>query len=182
MTAARPLEAVEANKAALAAHSAELKQADAAVNAAESVPAVSLERAGADLASARQRLAVERNGSVMHRAAAAWFGMTPAELADAQFQAFARVAIGALAISISTATLLAAFVSNLPKWDGKESRLARALRAMIAARRKTLRRINETVRTEYRDRTIYVHVPVSPDGVVLDQPPKVIDPHRMAAE
>jgi hypothetical protein len=50
------LEAVEANRAALAAHSAELKQADAAVKAAESGPAISLERAGADLAASKQKL------------------------------------------------------------------------------------------------------------------------------
>jgi hypothetical protein len=163
------LEAVEANRAALAAHSAELKQADAAVRAAESVPAVSLERAGAELATSKQRLAAEKSDSVMHRAAAAWFGATPAELSDAQFQAFARVAIGALAISISTATMLAAFVSNLPKWDGKPSRLARSFRAMLAACRKTLRRLRETVRTEYRDRVKLVYVPTDPaTGRVLD--------------
>jgi hypothetical protein len=162
------LEAVEANRAALAAHSAELKQADAAVKAAESAPAVSLERAGAELAAAKQRLAAEKSDSVMHRAASAWFGVTPGELSDAQFQAFARVAIGALAISISTATMLAAFVSNLPQWDGKESRLARAFRAMIAARRKTLRRIE--ARTVVVDRIVRVHVPTHPDtGMPLDR-------------
>jgi hypothetical protein len=162
------LEAVEANRAALAAHSAELRQADAGVRAAESAPAVSLERAGAELAASKQRLAAEKSDSVMHRAASAWFGVTPGELSDAQFQAFARVAIGALAISISTATMLAAFVSNLPKWDGKESRLARAFRAMIAARRKTLRRIE--ARTVVVDRIVRVHVPTHPDtGMPLDR-------------
>jgi hypothetical protein len=177
------LEAVEANRAALAAHSAELRQADAAVKAAESAPAVNLVQAGADLASAQQRLAVERNGSVMHRAAAEWFGVTPAELSDAQFQAFARVAIGALTISISITTMLAAFVSNLPKWDGKPSRLSRALRATLSARRKTLRRIQETV--QFRERILYVHVPVhSETGEALDRNPRVVDPRgpRVAAE
>jgi hypothetical protein len=163
------LEAVAANKAVLEAHSAELRQADAAVRAAESAPPVSLAQAETDLAAAKQWLAVERNDSVMHRAASAWFGVTPAELSDARFQAFARVAIGALAVSISTATMLAAFVSNLPKWDGRPSQLARALRVMLAARRKTLRRVKETVRTEYRDRIVYLHVPVDPaTGRVLD--------------
>jgi hypothetical protein len=163
------LEAVAANQAALEAHSAELKQADAAVKAAKSEPVVNLTQTGADLAAAKQRLAAEKSDSVMHRAAAAWFGVTPADLSDAQFQAFARVAIGALAVSISTATMLAAFVSNLPKWDGKESRLARAFRAMLAARRKTLRRVRETVRTEYRDRVKLVYVPTDPaTGRVLD--------------
>jgi hypothetical protein len=178
------LEATAANRAVLEAHSAELKQADAAVKAAESTPPVPLEQAAADEARAKARLAVERNESVMHRAAAAWFGVTPAELSDSQFQAFARVAIGAQAISISTATMLAAFVSNLPRWDGKPSRLARALRAMLAATRKRLRRVEPTIVTQFRDRTVFVHVPVSPDGVVLDRPPRVVDPHgpRVAAE
>jgi hypothetical protein len=163
------LEAVAANKAVLEAHGAELRLADAAVRTAERAPIVDLSRASSDLASAKERLAVERNGSVMHRAASAWFGVNPAELSEAQFQAFARVAIGALAVSISTATMLAALVSNLPKWDGKPSRLARALRAMLAARRKTLRRIKETVRTEYRDRVRFIYVPCDPaTGKVLD--------------
>jgi hypothetical protein len=79
------------------------------------------------------------------------------------------VAIAALAISISTATMLAAFVSNLPRWDGKPSKIARALRAMLAARRKTLRRIKETVRTEFRDRVRFIYVPCDPaTGKVLD--------------
>jgi hypothetical protein len=105
----------------------------------------------------------------MHRAASAWFGVNPAELSDAEFQSFARVAIGALAISISTATMLAAFVSNLPRWDGKPSKLSRAFRATLAARRKRLRRIEETVRTEYRDRVRFIYVPCDPTtGKVLD--------------
>ena len=163
------LEAVEANRAALAAHSAELRQADAAMKAAESAPAISLERAGAELPASKQRLAAEKNDSVMHRAAAAWFGVTPGELSDAQFQAFARVAIGALAISIATATMLAAFLSNLPKWDGKKSRVARAFRAMLAAKRKTLRRLKETIRVEQREHVRFVYVPTDPaTGRVLD--------------
>jgi hypothetical protein len=175
---------VEANKAALEAHRADLKLADAALLAAESTPAVDLSRAGSDLASARTRLGVERGGSVMHRAASAWFGVNPAELSDDQFQAFARVAIGALAISISTATMLAAFVSNLPRWDGKPGKLSRAVRATLASMRKRLRRIEPTIVTQFRDHTVYVHVPVSPDGVILDQSPKAVDPRgpRVAAE
>jgi hypothetical protein len=161
--------AIASNREAMREHAAELKQADAAVRAAESAPAISLERADADLASAKQRLAVEKNDSVMHRTAAAWFGVTPGELSDAQFQAFARVAIGALAISVATATMLAAFVSNLPKWDGKKSRVARAFRAMLAAKRKTLRRLKETIRVEQREHVRFVYVPTDPaTGRVLD--------------
>lgn len=160
------LEAVEANRASMAAHGAELRQADADVRAATSAPAVDLTKAGAELAAAKQELAVEKGGSVMHRAAAAWFGVTAAELTDAQFQSFARVAIGALAISISTATMLAAFVSNLPKWDGRPSRLARAVRAFLAARRRALHR----PRTVFVDRIVRVHVPTHPEtGMPLDR-------------
>jgi hypothetical protein len=170
------LEAVEANKAALAAHSAELRQADAAVKAAESAPAVDLERAVSELAAAKQRLAVEKNDSVMHRAAAAWFGKTPAELSDAQFQAFARVAIGALAISISTATMLAAFVSNLPKWDGRPSKLTQAIRRLIAARRRRVRRYEAAIVTRFKDRIVYV--PCDPaTGQILNPD----DPSKRAA-
>jgi hypothetical protein len=153
-----------------------LKQADATVRAAENAPAVSLERAGADLASAKQRLAVEKSDSVMHRAAAAWFGVTPAQLSDAQFQAFARVAIGALAISISTATMLAAFVSSMPKWDGKPSKLTQAMRRLIAARRRKVRQYEPTIITRFRDRVVYVPCD-SATGQILNPD----DPSKRAA-
>jgi hypothetical protein len=43
------------------------------------------------------------------------------------------------------------------------------LPASLAARRKTLRRIRETVRVEYRDRVKLVYVPCDPKtGKVLD--------------
>jgi hypothetical protein len=89
-----------------------------------------------------------------------------------------------LAGALALGTLLAGWISVVPPREGRASKLSRAVRAFLAARRKTLRRIQETVRTEYRDRTVYVHVPVSLDGVVLDQPPKVVDPRgpRVAAE
>jgi len=170
------LEAVEANKAALAAHSAALRQADAAVLAAENAPSIDLKQAGADLTASKQRLAVERGDSVMHRAAAVWFGVAPAELSDAQFQSFARVAIGVLAIAISTATMLAAFISNMPGRDGKESRLARALRAMIAARRRRIRQYEPTIITKFRDRIVYVPCD-SATGQILNPD----DPSKRAA-
>jgi hypothetical protein len=90
-----------------------------------------------------------------------------------------------LAAAGALGTLLVGAIASLPPPGVGESKLSRAFRAFLASRRKTLRRIRETVRTEYRDRTVYVHVPVDPDtGVVLDRPPKVHDPRgpRMAAE
>jgi hypothetical protein len=74
-----------------------------------------------------------------------------------------------LAAAGALGTLLAGLVSVLPERGEKPSKLAGAIRAMVAARRKTLRRIHETVRIEQRDRVKFIYVPTDPaTGRVLD--------------
>jgi hypothetical protein len=78
-------------------------------------------------------------------------------------------AVIALASATALATALAAVIASLPERGDKPSQLARAIRALVAARRKTLRRLKETVRVEYRDRVKLVYVPCDPaTGKVLD--------------
>jgi hypothetical protein len=89
-------------------------------------------------------------------------------LSDTQLDRVTSVIAVSLGLAIAFATSLLAFIAHLePRAPGRESRLARGLRAMIAARRKTIRRLRETVRTEYRDR--FIHVPTDPiSGRILD--------------
>ena len=78
-----------------------------------------------------------------------------------QFEGVKHYAVIALATATALTSALAAVISSLPergpKGDGK---LARAMRGWVAARRKTLRRINERVVTQFKDRTKVVYVPV----------------------
>jgi hypothetical protein len=53
-------------------------------------------------------------------------------------------------------------ISNLPERGTRQGKLARAIRATLAARRKKLRRVEATVVTEIRDRVIYRYVPCDP--------------------
>ena len=78
-------------------------------------------------------------------------------------------AVIALASATALATALAAVISAIPERGGRPGKLARAIRALVAARRKTLRRLKETIRVEYRDRVKLVYVPCDPaTGKVLD--------------
>ena len=57
----------------------------------------------------------------------------------------------------------------MPERGQSNGKLARAIRARLAAKRKTLRRISGIVRTEFKDRTKVVYVPVDvATGKVLD--------------
>jgi hypothetical protein len=60
-------------------------------------------------------------------------------------------------------------IASLPeRGQGEPSKLAKGFRAMLAARRKTLRRIE--ARTVVVDRIVRVHVPTHPDtGMPLDR-------------
>ena len=65
-------------------------------------------------------------------------------------------------------TTLAAVISSMPE-RGKGGKLSRMIRARLAAKRKTLRRINERVVTEVKQQTKLVYVPVDvATGKILD--------------
>jgi hypothetical protein len=116
---------------------------------------------------ARRALDDELARSPMHRLAATLFGVRASDLTEAQFNLMKRIAVIGLAASFATLSMLVGLVVHLRPKDDRPSKLALALRRMIAARRKTIRRLRETVRVEYRDR--FIHIPVDRvTGLVLD--------------
>jgi hypothetical protein len=121
-----------------------------------------------EIEKARQDLDEELARSPMHRLAASLFGVRVSNLTEDQFGLMKRIAVIGLAGTFATLSMLVSLVVHLePKSDARPSKLSRAFRAMIAARRKKLRRVEERVRTEFRDKFIYVPTdPVS--GRVLD--------------
>jgi len=169
--AAVQAEAVRANAAAQKAHADELRDASALVKDAEArlEPAPDMSASDRDVAEARRRVADARAMNPMFRVAAAW-QRTPVEsLSLEQFESVKHWAVVALSVATALTTALAAIISALPERGGKPSKLSLALRRMIAARRKTLRRLKETVRIEYRDRVRILYVPCDPaTGKVLD--------------
>jgi hypothetical protein len=70
---------------------------------------------------------------------------------------------------VAFTTTLAAVISSMPERGKGNSKLARMWRARMAAKRKTLRRIDERVVTEVKTQTKLVYVPVDvATGKVLD--------------
>jgi hypothetical protein len=163
-------QAVASNAAAMKAHADELRAASEAVRAAEARPAPDIRAAEAAVADAKRRVADARSMNPMFRIAAAWHRVSVEDLTSEQFAVVKRWAVIGLSVATALTTATAAVIASLPeRGQAQPSKLARAIRAMVAARRKTLRRIRETVRTEYRDRTVYLHVPTDPaTGRVLD--------------
>lgn len=170
--AAVQAEAVRANAAAQKAHADELKAASALVEAAEArlatvEPPPDMRASDMEVAEAKRKVADVRAMNPMFRVAAAWQRTPVEDLTSEQFEAVKHWAVIALATATALATALAAIIASLPERGLKPSKLSLALRRMIAARRKTLRRILE--RTEYRDRVKFVYVPCDPaSGKVLD--------------
>jgi hypothetical protein len=167
---------VDGNAATQAAHNAELKaasdlvaQAQAKLDAADANPP-DMHASDEAVKQAKQKVADARSMNPMFRVAAAWQGINVEDLSMNQFEGVKHYAVIALATATALTSALAAVISSLPergpKGDGK---LARAMRGWVAARRKTLRRINERVVTQFKDRTKVVYVPVDvATGKVLD--------------
>jgi hypothetical protein len=168
--AAVQAQAVASNAAAMKSHADELKAASEAVRAAEGRPAPDMRAAEAAVADAKRRVADARATNPMFRVAAAWQRTPVDDLTSEQFETVKHWAVIALSVATAFTTATAAVIASQPeRGQGKPSKLARALRAMLAARRKTLRRIRETVCTEYRDRVRFIYVPCDPaTGKVLD--------------
>ena len=167
--------AANADAAAQAAHSAELKAASDLVEKAQA----KLDAASANppdmhvsdeaVATAKQKVADARSMNPMFRVAAAWQRIPVQDLTSEQFEQVKHYAVIALAAATAFTTAMAAIISSLPERGHSNGKLARAMRSMFLARRKTLRRIKERVVTEFRDRTKLVYVPVDvATGKVLD--------------
>ncbi len=119
-------------------------------------------------AEAKRTVADARAMNPMYRVAAVWMRTPVEDLTGEQFEVVKHWAVIGLASATALATALAAVISTLPERDDKPSKLARTLRAMAAARRKTLRRLKANV--EWRDRTVFRYVPVNVEtGLPADE-------------
>ena len=90
------------------------------------------------LADAKEALAQELMSSPFPRAVATIFAIPVADLSETEFQRVKRVVVLGLAATFATLSMAASLVVHLQPKDSKLSKLARALRAYIARRRKRL--------------------------------------------
>jgi hypothetical protein len=141
----------------IAANTAEAKTYDAKQRAAQDAvtkaraalaefaakPTTDLNKVNDELAEAKGAQEKARSSSVMHRAAAAWFGIDPGELTADQFQTFKKWALNGLAGATATVTMILGFISNLSRKDDKPGKVGMAWRAYLARRRKKLVRVVE---------------------------------------
>ena len=141
-------------------------EADLAAARAELVALKPIDLNAEDVVAAKKAVERERAASPMHRLAASIFRVDTANLTAEDYQWVRRAATLSLATIVSVGTLAAGLISSLPDRSDKPSKLSLALRRMIAARRKTIRRLQ--VRTEFKDRMRFVYVPVDASGKVLN--------------
>jgi hypothetical protein len=158
-----------AHMADLKAASDQVAQAKAALDAASANPP-DMRASDEALKLAKQKVADARSMNPMFRVAAAWQRTPVEDLTSTQFEQVKHYAVIMLATATAVVSGLAAVISSLPERGSKgDGKLARAIRATLAARRKTLRRIGGVVRTEIKQQTKVVYVPVDvATGKVLD--------------
>ena len=167
--------AASANARAQAEHAKRLAAAEVDLAAARTALAamqpIDIKAVEAELVAARQGVERARAADPMHRLAAAISRVGTADLSPAAYELVRRVAILSIAAIVSFGTLVAGLISSLPDRGSRSGgKLARAIRAYLARRRKRLV-IRRDVRgpTEYRDRVRMVYVPTDPQtGRVLD--------------
>jgi hypothetical protein len=169
------LDEAKGNRGAQDAHNEELKSATDQVVAAEKrladAEAVKFDTHVTDETrdEAKRKVADARAMNPMFRVAAAWQKVPVQDLTSEQFEVVKHYAVMALAFATAFVTSMAAIISSMPERGQGASKLVRALRALMAAKRKTLRRINERVVTQVKERTKLVYVPVDvATGKVLD--------------
>jgi hypothetical protein len=140
------------NREAQQHHDSDLAKAEDAVGrarddlrAAEAAPAPDTKKVAAALQEAEADLEEAKADSAMHRSAAAWFGVDVGDLSTRQFETFKKWAMYGLAGAAATVTMTAAFVANMPRKDGKPTRVGQAWRAYLARRRKKLVRVIEKI-------------------------------------
>jgi hypothetical protein len=167
-------EAAGANAKAQAEHAKRAAAAEADLTAARAaltaVHSIDLKTEEAEAVAAKKAVERERAANPMSRLAASIYGVDTANLRAEDYQVFRRFVTLSLAALMAGGTLAAGLISAVPdRGTRSPSKLARAIRAMVAARRKTLRRIRETVRTEVKEHVRLVYVPCDPQtGKVLD--------------
>jgi hypothetical protein len=127
-------------------------------------------RASQALADAKQAFAEKAEQSPVFRITAAVFNEDVGAVTPAQFSVVKKWATVGLGSAFALLSIAVSVVVHLqPKSERRPSKLARAIRAMVAARRKTIRRLRETVRVETRERVKFIHIPVDvATGRVID--------------
>jgi len=163
------------NREAQEAHAAELKEAtDKVANAEQMLTEAENAKVDTHLTTeareeAQRKVAEARAMNPMYRVAAAWQKVPVQQLTSEEFEHVKHWAVIALSAAVAFSTSLVAVISSMPERGQSNGKLARAIRAWLAARRKTLRRVTGVVRTEFKDRTKVVYVPVDvATGKVLD--------------
>ena len=116
------------------------------------------------LAEARRKLDIELMLSPFHRLVASLYGVRPSDLTEHQFGKVKRFAIIGLAGTFATLSMLASVVVHSQPRSEAPDKLSRAIRAMVAARRKKLRRVEATTVTQIRERVVYRYVPCDPES------------------
>jgi hypothetical protein len=105
----------------------------------------------------------------MTRLAASLFRTDTTNLKAEDYQWLRRTVSVSVGAILAFGTLAAGLISALPDRADRPRKLARAIRGLMLARRRTLRRLKETVRVEVKDRVVYRYVPCDPvTGKVLD--------------
>jgi hypothetical protein len=79
----------------------------------------------------------------MHKLAASVLGVKVADLSEGQFETVKRWGVLGLSAAFATLSAAVSLVAHAPEHTGEETKLARAIRAYIARRRKAVVRIVE---------------------------------------
>ena len=169
------LDSAKGNRAAQDAHNEELKSASDQVVSAErrlaDEEAIKFDTHVTDEVrdEASRKVAEARAMNPMYRVAASWQKVPVQKLTPEQFEYVKHWAIMALSLACAFVTSILAIISSMPERGKSNSKLVRAIRARLAAKRKTLRRFKERVITEIKKEVKLVYVPVdATTGKVLD--------------
>ena len=118
------------------------------------------------LLEAKRALEEKADQSPVWRLTAAVFSESVSDVTSTQFARVKGFVTATLAIGFATLSMAVSIVVHARLRSEGSTKLARAVRAMLAAGRKRLRRIEPTIEYRYRDRVL--HVPVDELGRVLN--------------
>jgi hypothetical protein len=163
------LATAQGNARAQDAHSRRAAASEADLAAARSAAAIGPSVADSERVVAEAKKTVEkaRSESPLHRLTAAIYRTD--DLPAGAYATVKGAIVFSLAGALALGTLLCGWVSVAPPRGSRPSKLSLAIRRLIAARRKTIRRLAETVRVEQREHVKFVYVPTDPaTGRVLN--------------
>ena len=132
-------------------------------------PPAALPEAARALLDAKETFDEKAGQSPVWRLTAAVFSERMSAVTETQFATVKKFVVATLAVTFATLSMAVSIVAHARLKNDAPSKLARAFRALLAARRKTLRRLEVRTVTEFKDRTKFVYVPTDPaSGRVLD--------------